>query len=98
MFTGVNVGNPCAKAGVCAEAVAIGAAVTAGKATICCIVAVTESGDPVPPCGVCRELIAEYGPRAAVLLMSNGKLEPTSISQLLPARYVASDFPNTREP
>jgi len=97
IFVGVNLGNECAKAGVCAEAVAIGAAASAGHARISCAVAVTESGDVIPPCGVCRELISEYGAEADVLLDQEGAIERIRVSDLLPARYRSADHPNRRE-
>ena len=66
-------------------------------ARISCAVAVTESGDVVPPCGFCRELISEYGAEADVLLDQEGAIERIRVSDLLPARYRSADHPNRRE-
>lgn len=82
---------------LCAEAVAIGAAATALDAEIDIIVAVTESGQIVPPCGMCRELIRDYGPDARVILQGPSDFELVSITDLLPRQYSSSDYPNTRE-
>jgi len=82
---------------LCAEAVAIGAAATACDAELDLIVAVTESGQIVPPCGMCRELIRDYGPDARVILQGATDIELVSISDLLPRKYSSSDYPNTRE-
>lgn len=45
--------------GFCAEHSAIAAMVTAGETAIVCIVAITEGGKVLPPCGRCRELMYE---------------------------------------
>jgi cytidine deaminase len=78
---------------VCAEAVAIGGAVTEiGSADIDAIVAVYHPGKGEPivcaPCGMCRELIADYAPYATVIVSADGgATEPRSISEFLPAKY-----------
>ncbi|GEP46461.1 cytidine deaminase [Brevifollis gellanilyticus] len=82
---------------LCAEAVAIGAAATALDAEVDLIVAVTESGHIVPPCGMCRELIRDYGPEARVILQGPADFEIVSIADLLPRKYFSADYPNTRE-
>lgn len=82
---------------LCAEAVAIGAAATKLDAEVDIIVAVTESGQIVPPCGMCRELIRDYGPDARVVLQGDSGIETVAISELLPRRYSSADYPNTRE-
>ncbi len=62
VFVGVHVEAACRRISLCAEAVAIGVAATHGDTDISQIVAVTESGDIVPPRGMCRELISDYAP------------------------------------
>lgn len=87
VFTGVHLEAYIGRVAVCAEAIAIGAAATAGDTDIHTIVAVTERGDVVSPCGICRELITDYAPTARVLIPGNGEVVAVSVGELLPNRY-----------
>lgn len=58
VYKGVNIDTPCGM-GFCAEHAAIAAMVTGGENKIAKIVAVGESGQLMPPCGRCRELMNE---------------------------------------
>lgn len=41
----------------------------------------------VAPCGMCRELISDYGKDTDVIISYNGKLVKCNIMQLLPEKY-----------
>jgi len=97
LFVGVHVEASCGRISVCGEAVAIGVAATQGDTDIAQIVAVTESGDIVPPCGMCRELISDYAPDAFVILEYDGKPRCVPVLELLPDKYCASKYPNRRK-
>lgn len=82
---------------VCAEAVALGRAATeAGDTDVDTIVAVyhpapgavDQAVRVVAPCGMCRELIADYAPGARVLVPGDGG-EPVArpIADLIPGKY-----------
>jgi cytidine deaminase len=96
VVVGVNLDAYVGRGAVCAEAVAIGTALTAeGDKGIETIVAVRhpKPGEPggiavVSPCGTCRELIHDYDAKARVIV-PNGKDGPTvtSIGELLPNKY-----------
>jgi len=82
---------------VCAEAIAIGRAVTEGDGEeIETIVAVRQSSsndaEPcvVAPCGMCREMISDYAPRARVIMPVPEGMSAKSVSELLPDRYTRS--------
>ena len=64
------------------------AAATGGDTEIEEIVAVTESGDIVSPCGMCRELISDYSPDARVLLCVQGKAEAVLMADLFPEQVL----------
>lgn len=68
---GLHVESSIGRASICAEGVAIGAAAIAGDTEIEVIAAVLRTEDGgwrvVTPCGVCRELISDYGPGAQVI-------------------------------
>ncbi|MGF1478302.1 MAG: cytidine deaminase [Cyanophyceae cyanobacterium] len=96
LFVGVHVEASCGRISVCGEAVAIGIAATYGDTEISQIVAVTESGDIVPPCGMCRELISDYAPDARVILDTDDGIKCVPILKLLPEKYDGSKYLNRR--
>lgn len=75
--------------GVCAEQVAIGTAVTNGERCFSTIVAVRggEGGDVLPPCGNCRQMLADYCPSCMVIVGSAGDYFKVRASELLPFAY-----------
>ena len=97
IFQGVHVEANCGRITLCGEAVAIGSAATSGDTDIVQIVAVTESGDIVPPCGMCRELIADYSDDARVILDDGEGPYATPVSTLLPNKFDGSRYPNRRK-
>ncbi len=96
IFVGVHVEANNGRITLCGEAVAIGAAATAGDTDIDQIVAVTESGDIVPPCGMCRELISDYAPDVQVILEFDEGPKCVTVLELLPEKYDGSKYPNRR--
>jgi cytidine deaminase len=96
LVTGVNLDAYVGRGAICAEAVAIGRALTEnGDRGIETIVAVRhpKPGEPggiavVSPCGACRELIHDYDAKARVIV-PNGADGPavTTIGELLPNKY-----------
>jgi cytidine deaminase len=97
VFTGVHLEANVGRIAVCAEAVALGRAATeAGDTDIDTIVAVyhpapgaaDQAVRVVAPCGMCRELIADYAPGARVLVPGDGG-EPVArgVAELLPGKY-----------
>jgi cytidine deaminase len=88
IYTGVNV-ESCA-CGPCAEPVAIGAAAAHGEREFLRIVAVRGGQDRpaiLPPCGNCRQLLADYAPEAAVILEEGGRPVKVRAADLLPLAY-----------
>jgi len=96
LFVGVHVEAKCGRISICGEAVAIGVAATNGDTDIAQIVAVTESGDIVPPCGMCRELISDYSDNAYVILEGENRPYSVPVLDLLPNKFDGSKFPNRR--
>ncbi|KZZ84185.1 cytidine deaminase [Bacillus sp. SJS] len=80
---------------VCAEAIAIGKAISEGFREFEAIVAVRHPGPDehdreikvVAPCGMCRELIGDYGENMKVILDTKDGLAKLSIQELLPLKY-----------
>lgn len=80
---------------VCAEAIAIGKAISDGEKGFDTIVAVRHPHSDeeeseikiVSPCGMCRELISDYAPDCFVILNIDGENMKTQISNLIPLKY-----------
>jgi len=87
VFVGVHLETYVGSLAVCAEAVAIGAACTAGDCDIEMIVAVRHTGEVVSPCGMCREMICDFSAEARVIVPANGGLAITPVRELLPYKY-----------
>jgi len=85
VFTGCNVENLSFGLTICAERVAIGAAVAAGKRDFRCIAVAADTSEPVSPCGACRQVMAEFNPSLRIILSTlGGKAEEFTLDQLLP--------------
>jgi cytidine deaminase len=70
IHTGCNVENASYGASVCAERVAIGKMVSRSSREITRLVVVTSSEDPVFPCGLCLQVIAEFGKKAKIIAVN----------------------------
>lgn len=66
LFTGVNVENASYGLTICAERVAVGAAVTAGERAFAALAVVVKGGGS--PCGACRQVLYEFGPDLRILM------------------------------
>ncbi len=91
VFAGCNVENVAYPEGTCAEAGAIAAMCAAGEREIAELVVVADSPSPVPPCGGCRQKIAEFaGPEVIVTMMSlDGASRAVRVADLLPGAFGA---------
>ena len=64
---GCNIESAAFAATLCAERAAIGAALSGGARGIRACATVTRDSDPASCCGVCRQLLAEFGPEVLVI-------------------------------
>jgi cytidine deaminase len=87
IFAAVNVKANVGRVSVCAEAVAIGMAASAGDTNIERIVAVDQKGRVISPCGLCREMISDYAPQAEVIVSGNDGLKILKVANLLPHKF-----------
>ncbi len=89
IFSGCNVENSSYGATVCAERVAIQKAVSElGSIDIQEIMVVTDANPPWPPCGMCRQVIAEFGVNSIIYAVNlEGQLKSSRFSELLPDAF-----------
>ncbi|HNU67838.1 MAG TPA: cytidine deaminase [Myxococcota bacterium] len=90
IYPGCNVENASYPVTTCAERNAIGAAISAGERRIVAVMVCADHKDPVTPCGMCRQAIAEFGPDVRVVCVGGGddRVE-YSVSELLPFAFGA---------
>jgi cytidine deaminase len=88
VFVGSNVENGSYGLTMCAERVALGAAVSAGHRRFRCIAVSTDAETPTPPCGACRQVLAEFGMDLRVLSEARGKHVEWRLRDLLPEPFL----------
>ncbi|WP_151735800.1 cytidine deaminase [Paenibacillus tengchongensis] len=95
IFAAVHLEASLSRVTVCAEAMVIGKAISEGHTEFDTFVAVRHP-DPdsedrevkvVSPCGMCREMLADYAPDGKVILPAEDGLAKVHITELLPLRY-----------
>jgi len=86
IFSGCNVENASLGLTCCAERNAIFAMVAAGEREIREILVIGDSKEFLPPCGACRQVIAEFASPAAVIHMCNrsGACRDATVTELIP--------------
>jgi homotetrameric cytidine deaminase len=89
IYAGPNVENVAYPQGQCAEASALGALVAAGETAITAVAVVAEKVEVCPPCGGCRQRLAEFGsPDTPVYLGRPGATpQATTLAELLPLSF-----------
>ncbi len=95
VHAGCNVENRSFGATICAERVAVTSAIAHGASRLEAVVVVTDTDPPAPPCGLCLEVLTEFGrPELPILMVgSRGAREETTLGALHPHPFV---FPPRR--
>lgn len=96
VYEGVSLPASIGRASVCGEPVAVGSAIADGydHDEIQTSVAVSypmpyhdaTEARVIPPCGVCRELLADYNEQMRVIVPVDGEHQVVSATDLLPTR------------
>lgn len=83
---GCNVENAAYPSTICAERVALTAAVALGRRDFVAIAVATANGGS--PCGNCRQVMAELGPDMDVYISdAAGHYRATTVAELLPDSF-----------
>jgi len=92
IITGANVESASYGLTCCAERVALFNALTGGQKNFTAIAVVARAPGGPMPCGACRQLLAEYAPRARVWVADSRALRVVrefSVAELLPGAFLA---------
>ena len=84
---GCNVENASLGLTVCAERTAIFRAVAEGEREFAALVICAEANEPVPPCGACCQVIAEFAPDLPILMATRHARRTARLSELLPSPF-----------
>ncbi|MAC80131.1 MAG: cytidine deaminase [Rhodobacteraceae bacterium] len=89
VYKGVNVENVAYPEGTCAEAGAIAAMIAGGDTRLTEVYVIADCPDPVPPCGGCRQKLAEFGAGDTPVTLATmaGTEFHTTIGELLPGAF-----------
>ncbi|MBS4030194.1 MAG: cytidine deaminase [Clostridiales bacterium] len=88
VYQGSNVENLSFGLTVCAERVALFSAVAAGKRDFTGLALVTDTPEPVTPCGACRQVLHEFAPDLWVVSANlRGQHKLFTLRELLPYSF-----------
>ncbi|KAF7579763.1 putative high osmolarity sensitivity protein [Clavispora lusitaniae] len=84
-----NVENASYGAAICAERTAITRMVMEGHRKIQAIAISSDQAEPISPCGICRQVIREFGATVPVYMYSNDgeKVLCLTLDELLPHSF-----------
>lgn len=97
VYTGCNIENAAYSPTNCAERTAVFKAVSEGKHDFTAIAVAGDSGERLTPCGVCRQVLAEFTePERFRVVMEDGAGGVTwaFLSELLPAYFGPANLKN----
>jgi cytidine deaminase len=88
IFVGCNVENASYGATICAERNAVAAGVCNGARRFQKIVIVANQDEPVMPCGICRQVLFEFGSDIEIIAIGKtGKRKQALLKDLLPIGF-----------
>ncbi|RXI99409.1 cytidine deaminase [Anaerobacillus alkaliphilus] len=94
IYHGCNIENAAYSMCNCAERTALFKAYSDGEKDFDTLCVVADTKRPVPPCGACRQVIAELcAPDMKVILTNlQGDVEETTVEKLLPGAFLPEDL------
>lgn len=97
IYTGICLDTACSL-GFCAEHAAVADMLKHGEYQIQACVAVNRLGDPIPPCGRCRELLSQLSSDNLNAKIEIAHGEILSLKQLLPFDWKAYQLEPSADP
>jgi cytidine deaminase len=93
VFVGCNVENASHGLTVCAERNAVGRAVVEGAGELVAVAIASDRGDPLMPCGACRQVLTEFAPEMLVATVGvDGAVVLSRLDELLPLAFTPRDL------
>ena len=92
VYTGCNVEIASLGATNCAERTAIFKAISEGEKEYTAIAVVSSSKDFTYPCGICRQVIVEFGKDIDIIVAKDYDYEVYKIDELLPHSFTGIDI------
>lgn len=96
VFSGCNIENASYGGTVCAERVAIWKAFSENPSTVKIseVTVASEAAEPWPPCGFCRQVIAEFASADTLITLvnTNGVEQKMKFSDLFPSAFGPGQF------
>ncbi len=94
VVTGANVENAAYGSTICAERAAVCRAIAEGQRDFVAVAIVADAEPFCPPCGACRQVLAEFNPRLRVLMSSlSGPVTEVGLAELLPHSFGPGSLP-----
>lgn len=89
IFSGCNVENTSYGLTICAERNAIFNMVANGENKISQILVIGDTNQFLPPCGACRQVMAEFSSNSTSVFMCNkkGEIKKSSMNEILPFSF-----------
>lgn len=88
-YKGCNIETSVASLSLCAERVALVNALANGERDFVRMIIIAESGQPLLPCGVCRQMLSEFAPNLLITSLNHkGDQITISLEELFPSRPV----------
>lgn len=92
IFVGTNVENASFGATICAERSAVVQMIAAGEREPIACAVVTGDREPASPCGICRQVLAEFNGEMPIAMVGLGEREGetgrvVSLADLLPYQF-----------
>jgi cytidine deaminase len=85
---GCNVENASYGATICAERAAVFRMVASGETRLAAVAIYVDEPEPAMPCGMCRQVIAEFGRDVRIVTAGRAEVKESTIAALLPDAFV----------
>jgi len=94
VYRGCNIENAGYSLTNCAERTAFFKAISEGEKDFEMLAVIANTDRPVPPCGACRQVMAEFCSKDMKVILTNlnGDQTETTVEELLPGAFTAEDL------
>ncbi len=94
VVSGCNVENAAYGVTLCAECGMVSELINSGGGRLVAFACVNKVGEPIAPCGRCRQLLFEHGGRSLLLAMPSGTM---TLDQAMPDGFGRDDLDRIKE-